>query len=119
MEGNVGGKIEQLRKQIHTIEQQYDRAKEAKDTQKAQRIKAELDAPKKQLERFSPKKKDESIEKRLGKFLVEDKYAKLKPIPGEKKYVEEEDGYFHIFGEKSGFSYSQHKTEKDAKDKLK
>jgi hypothetical protein len=48
----------------------------------------------------------------------EDKYAKMKPIRGEKKYVEEDDGYWHIFGDQSGFSYGQYRTEKAAKDAL-
>lgn len=49
-----------------------------------------------------------------------DKYSTMRPIDHEDRYVEydEEFGCWAIFGDESGFCYSQHTTEEEANNNL-
>jgi len=49
-----------------------------------------------------------------------DKYSSMRPVENEGRYVEfdEEFGYWAIFGDESGFCYSQHNTKEDAEENL-
>jgi hypothetical protein len=52
--------------------------------------------------------------------MTDEKYADLKPISGEARYVEfdEEFEYWAIFGEDSGFCYGQYGSEEEAERNL-